>query len=582
MKKFINLLISLRKHLNIIFMFIASLVAPSVAQSAVLEFLSFQTTTQSVYSALESTPAGDYIYAVKGSSPETVESYFVRDDGTLESKLAAVSLAGILGAQSFRFSSDGRFALVGNDDSGGTRHGLFAYFRGSEGGLEVSQFVLGANAPVAGVLDGMNIKDALFSRDQKTIYAVGTQDNGGTPEGVIVALTGVQLDPTLKQVKYAGQTVIAQVTGANPVATLISPIKLAVSRTSATKDVYVISDAATADDDAFLHFTRNESTGELTFNTAIHNKMSGISDVDGLSDIHVTTNASSQNTIYVAAAGSDSIIQLAQTSSTPAISEKYKNGSDQFAGLEDVSKLLFTGNTGLVYAASPVDKSITPFVLTNEGLEVIPDAGDIKDGVGSITGIEKVDLMVLGRFGRYVYAGTTDDDVKKGLATFSRVSELELTVTALNRRSIQPGQIAEFGVEVVNVGIADAPDFSLILNSNTTLNGSGVADTRVNGSDARSCTAEVAGGSPVITCELAQLKKDQRFSIIVSVLPRSVTTATLLGRALSRNAAPRIASDSAEVKVGEFKNGSLSMGYIMLLILSIGILIRVRSHNNRR
>lgn len=554
------------------------LLAPGVLHAEALLFQGTEATGNASYDFLEATPDGKFLYAINEAAT-SVESFSIASDGRLQAALPSTTLPNLAGTQSFTFSPDADFILLGNDSGNaiGGRAGLYAFSRGTTQGFVAAEFYLaGATTPTTDLFDHINVKGVAVTPDRKNIYVVGQRIAGtglDTDEGLVGIISDVTYTASTNRIDYAELTVVANrqveqndaVTPASSVADLDAPVGVVATDES----VYVISDSTT---DAFLHFSRDAAAeGALTFKSSV-TTATGASDLQNPKDMLLLGSGSSTQ-IFVAAstASTGAIVQFEHSvaSLSPVLKQVYSaTGEPEIEGLVGVAKLLSSSTGGgVVYAASPTAQRITPFYL-DEG-ELLPIQNDkaITEGAattsgGNISGLAGVDLLAVGNAREHLYADSSVS-ATTGLARFSRQSDLSVVVSNSNRRVIQPGQLAGFVVTATNTGLTDAPGFVMNLSPSH-------AVSAITGTDSASCTTTSQASSVSIACEKELLEKDEVFTVNVVMSPRSVTTASLRATAFSRNEISGIntaVTDSAEVKVGEFKNGTLSMGVFMYMIL---------------
>jgi|GEM_PF-5961427 len=596
---------------NKLLMALGLVVAPYLANAEALLYQAVESTTQDGYDFLETNASGDFLYAIK-KSPAGIESFSVGSDGGLLPSLTATATSGtpisatlaneIAGANSLVFSPASDFMLMANDSAGG-RAGLYAYYRGAGGGFDAVEFRQGAGLTLVGDLFAdIVVQTVLVAQDGKTIYVAGRREASlsvtglDVGEGVIGVIDGVKFNSgtSPKSIEFTTTTLVEQydtVTTSNSVALLENPVGMALLG----ENLYVISDAVSgggADDtctvfptapsacvDALLNFSKATTGGTLTFKAAI-TESSGAPGLLDPKDI-VLMGSSSATQIMIAASGSSSILQFEQTTASlsPSLKKVYSAVSDpKISGLNGVSNLEASSVGGVLYAASPSINTITPLRFDNDLLELkeITDGLVVQNAsVGSgVQGLSAVDQLAVGNAREHLYAdsiASTPAGFQTGIARLSRQSNLTLVVKSQSRRLIQPGQIAGFVVTATNEGVADAPGFNMTLSpSHTVTDITSPTITGVSGTDAATCKTSVDAGISRVSCTSDLLKVNDTFTINIAMVPRGVTTASLRATVFSSNEIAGVnttVSDSDEIKVGEFKNGTLATNFYLYLLL---------------
>jgi hypothetical protein len=444
------------------------------------------------------------------------------------------------------------------------------------------------------------VQTVLVAQGGKTIYVAGRREASPSVtgldvgEGVIGVIDGVKFNSgtSPKSIEFTTTTLVEQydtVTTSNSVALLENPVGMALLG----ENLYVISDAVSgggASDtctvfptapsacvDALLNFSKAATGGTLTLKAAI-TESSGAPGLLDPKDI-VFMGSSSATQIMIAASGSSSILQFEQTTASlsPSLKKVYSAVSDpKISGLNGVSNLEASSVGGVLYAASPSINTITPLRFDNDLLELkeITDGLVVQNAsVGSgVQGLSAVDQLAVGNAREHLYADSIDSTpagFQTGIARLSRQSNLTVVVKSQSRRLIQPGQIAGFVVTATNEGVADAPGFNMSLSPSHTVTG-------VSGTDAATCKTSVDAGISRVSCISDLLKVNDTFTINIAMIPRGVTTASLRATVFSSNEIAGVnttVSDSDEIKVGEFKNGTLATNvYLYLLLLCLHFL----------
>ncbi len=560
-----------KKSLQIIFMIAGCVPALAFAESLLFQSVEVAA-TGNPYAILEAGPDGDALYAINNSASPTVERFTVRNDGVLINESAFTSAQPTLeGATSAVFSPNGDVLLIGNNSNSSTSpFGLYA-FSVSGNGFEAIDFLnSNGGVPEDGLFDDINVTAVAISPDGNNIYVTGTETTSGN--GVVAVLGDITYSPSLDRVSYtplaaANERVLES--DSTALSALDTPVDIAAT----ANGVYVISDSATVED-ALIYFTRNTDSGVLTF-SSFTSASTGVSQLSNPADLLLAEIGGNQN-IFIAAAGSNTIIQFEQTEATaaPALKRIYgqldDNGTPNVAGLGGVFRLIMNSSNTVMHAAAIAASRITSFYVDDGILINTPDPSPVVEGgttTGgvSISGIAGVNLLALGADDAYLYA-TSSLSSSIGLARFSRQSNLSVDVTAINRGRVQPGELTAFSIVLENEGPADAPRIQLSLTPSHAVTDISVAP---GSSDLAQCVLTSESNAGNILCEGALLANGGRFSVEVTMRPTLITTASIAAQAISGNQGG-IVSDRDSITVGSPKNGSLAIGlWAHLLLLFI-------------
>jgi len=168
-------------------------------------------------------------------------------------------------------------------------------------------------------------------------------------------------------------------------------------------------------DDAVAVFTREATTGQLTFVGAWKDGLDG---VDGLNGAFAVTASPDGRHVYVAGSRDNAVAVFAQDPTTNALTfvQRVKSGIGGVTGLKGVRDVEVSPDGRHVYAAGNSDDTVTVFSrnATTGELALIET---IQNGAGGVDGIDGVYSVVISPDGKNVYAAGYISDA---LVTFTR------------------------------------------------------------------------------------------------------------------------------------------------------------------
>ena len=173
--------------------------------------------------------------------------------------------------------------------------------------------------------------------------------------------------------------------------------------------------AAGVVDDAVTVFSRDSSTGALTY---IEMYKDGVGGVDGLDGVRSVSVSPDNSHVYAAGFGDDAIAVFTRNSSTGALTfvEMYKDGVGGVDGLDGVRSVSVSPDNSHVYAAGFGDDAIAVFTR-NSSTGALTFVEMHKDGVGGVDGLIGVSSVTVSPDGSHVYAAGVGDDA---IAVFTR------------------------------------------------------------------------------------------------------------------------------------------------------------------
>jgi 6-phosphogluconolactonase (cycloisomerase 2 family) len=390
-------------------------------------------------------PGGEYVY-VAGHSEDAVAA-FSRDGitGRLTFIQARHSFQGLEGAVGVAASPDGSHVYVAgnNDDSvvvfaRNAGSGALSYVeRQSDGGSGGSVDGLDGARAVALSPDGKHLyvaghdEDAVavFERDQSTgeLGYVETQQNG---TGVVDGLDGAQsltVSPDGKHVYVASEAddalAIFRRDGASGTLSYVGLARDGAGGVDGLGGAYAViispegghAYVAGYVDNAVALFTRNASSGVLTFVEAYKDGAPGI---DGLNGANALALSSDGSTLYVAGRKDHALAVFGRDASSGVLTflEVHKDGMAGVDGLYGARAVGVNPDGGQVYVAGQWDDALAVF-SRDASTGALTFLEVHKDGRAGVDGLDTADGVAVSPEGGHVYVTGYDDNA---LAVFRR------------------------------------------------------------------------------------------------------------------------------------------------------------------
>ena len=304
---------------------------------------------------------------------------------------------GLDAANALAMSPDGNHVYVAacDDDA------LAVFGRdGTTGALSFVQVVRNGQAGVDG-LDGTT--SVTLSPDGNHVYATGERDSAlvvFSREAATGALTFVQ-------VVKDGEGGVDGLSWAWTVA--VSPDG---------SHVYVVG----ANDHAVAAFSRDATTGALTFVQVLKDGQGG---VDGVADPRGVTVSPDGSHVYVAGSGDDAVAVFGRDGATGALTfvQTVKEGQDGVDGLEGPWALTVSPDGGHLYVAGSRDHALAVFgrgAATGE----LTFVQVVEDNQGGVDGLLEVSAVTVSADGKHVYAAGPGDNAVAAFARDSATGKL--------------------------------------------------------------------------------------------------------------------------------------------------------------
>lgn len=210
------------------------------------------------------------------------------------------------------------------------------------------------------------------------------------------------------------------------------------------KNLYI-----TASGDGLTVFSRDASTGALSYLGMERNRASGVTGLDGLSSVAISPTG---RTVYAAAVESDSLVVFSRDTTWGGLTFRstYRDGQDGLDGLDGATSVAVSADGAQVYVAGNMDHALVVFNhdASGDALTLVEVHTDDANGVDGLRGASAV---VASPDGGHVYVVSREDNA---VAVFARNP-------ATNR--LRFVQAHRDGVEEVD-GLAGASSVALSLD----------------------------------------------------------------------------------------------------------------------
>ncbi len=272
-----------------------------------------------------------------------------------------------------------------------------------------------------GGVDGLNGANSVaVAPDGKHVYATGGSDD---------AVAAFARNPANGRLSFLG----ARKDGVGGVNGLDGAAGIVVAPNG--KQVYV----AATDEDALSTFSRNPTTGQLGFVTALRDGFGGVDGLDGPEFLAIPPDGEQ---VYATGFLDDSVSTFSRNPTTGRLGflGLVKDGVGGVDGLDAAFGIAASADGKHVYAAGISDNAIVAFARDPSGGGLTP-VDLLKDGVDGVDGLGGARGVIVSPDGKHVYATSGSDNA---VATFAR----DLTappVTILLGATIRPRKgIARF------------------------------------------------------------------------------------------------------------------------------------------
>ncbi len=183
---------------------------------------------------------------------------------------------------------------------------------------------------------------------------------------------------------------------------LNGPLDVAVSLDG--KSVYVAGHA----DNSAVHFQRDLTNGRLNYREHYQDDKSGIDGIAGAASIAVTPDA---QFVYVAGKYDNAIATFSRNSSTGTLSfaGRIRDGASGVKGLARISDLTVSKDGAYLYAVAETDHALTQFSRDPHS-GALTTTDKLNDGAGGVDGLKQAAAVTLSGEGRHIYTAAAGDD----------------------------------------------------------------------------------------------------------------------------------------------------------------------------
>ena len=201
------------------------------------------------------------------------------------------------------------------------------------------------------------------------------------------------------------------------------------------KHVYV----AGCDDHAVAVFSRNASTGALSFVEVLKDGVGGVDGLDGARSVACSPDGKN---VYVAGGGDDALAVFSRNASTGELHfvEAQRNGINGVTGLDLAVSVTTSPDGKHVYVAGHDDNAVAVF-SRNASTGALSFVGVQQDGVGGVDGLDGVISVMSSDDGKHVFTASYNDDA---ISVFSRdASTGVLRFVEAHKDDSQPGGLID-------------------------------------------------------------------------------------------------------------------------------------------
>ncbi|SNT18069.1 MULTISPECIES: autotransporter-associated beta strand repeat-containing protein, partial [unclassified Azospirillum] len=337
----------------------------------------------------ETTGGNEFMLSVFEAAPSLgIDAGALTYAGVLKDGVAGVD--GLDGATTVTVSADGKNVYV----TGQIDKSLVVFNRDTTTGVLTYSTVFKDGINSVDGLDGA--QSVVVSADGKNVYVASSTDK---------SLAVFNRDTSTGALTYS--TVLKD--GINNVDGLDGAQSVTISADG--KNVYV----AGFNDSAVAVFTRDTSTGALTYASVLQNN---VNNVAGLSGAYSVTVSPDDKHVYVASYFFDGIAVFSRDASTGALTfaTTIKNGLNNVIGLDGAQSITVSPDGKNVYVASSVSSALAVFSRdSNTGALTYVTA--LVDGQNGVDGLNEARSVTMSADGLSVYVAGSRDNA---LAAFTR------------------------------------------------------------------------------------------------------------------------------------------------------------------
>lgn len=167
-------------------------------------------------------------------------------------------------------------------------------------------------------------------------------------------------------------------------------------------------------DDAIAVFSRNTTTGELTF---IEKYLNGNDNINGLNGAHSVIISQDGKSVYACGYNDNAVVAFSRNITTGGLTfvQVYQDGVGGIDGLKGARAVALNPDGFHFYAVSGGENSIVLFER-DENTSALTFKNKQEDGIDNIDGLSGSRMIAVSPFGRHMYVAGADDDA---VAVFS-------------------------------------------------------------------------------------------------------------------------------------------------------------------
>lgn len=205
-------------------------------------------------------------------------------------------------------------------------------------------------------------------------------------------------------------------------------------------------------DNAIAVFARNGSTGELTYSSKVVDGV-GANGLEGVAGIAISVDGGQ---LYATGAGEDALATFTRDDTTGALTfqSMFVDGVNGIDGLDGVRRVEVSFDGRFVYAAGYLDDTLAVF-SRNVDTGVLAPLELHRDGFGGENGLARISALAVSADDQHIYGAGQDDDA---IAVFMRDSLAPAGPSTLESTSHTPSVFSsDTTVDIVWSGAADNP-----------------------------------------------------------------------------------------------------------------------------
>ncbi len=161
-------------------------------------------------------------------------------------------------------------------------------------------------------------------------------------------------------------------------------------------------------DDAIVTFSRNTTSGELTY---LDTQYDGVAGIDGLNGAFEATVSADGANVYVAGSSDDAIAVFTRNAITGKLTflEVHRDGVSGVDGINSARSIAISPDGNHAYAVGSIDDAVAIF-SRNAITGALTYMGALFDGVAGVDGLNGAYSIIVSPDNSYVYVASSSDD----------------------------------------------------------------------------------------------------------------------------------------------------------------------------